>query len=118
VKTNKKQKEWGHGSRLQWKALGKHEALNSIFNTAHHTQKKSNLKKSLCWALTPVILATQEAKIRRIVVRSQPGQIVLKTLSQKTLSQKVGLVNAQAPVLKINKKSLYHFTIMEFYSQK
>jgi hypothetical protein len=27
-------------------------------------------------------------------------------------------VNAQAPVLKINKKSLYHFTIMEFYSQK
>jgi hypothetical protein len=60
VKTNKKQKEWGHGSRLQWKALGKHEALNSIFNTAHHTQKKSNLKKSLCWALTPVILADQE----------------------------------------------------------
>jgi hypothetical protein len=29
----------------------------------------------------PVILATQEVKIRRIMVRSQPGQIVLKTLS-------------------------------------
>jgi hypothetical protein len=35
--------------------------------------------------LTPVILATQEAQIRRIVVQSQPGQIVPETLSQKTL---------------------------------
>jgi hypothetical protein len=33
----------------------------------------------------PVILATQEAEIRRITVQSQPGQIVLKTPSQKTL---------------------------------
>jgi hypothetical protein len=32
----------------------------------------------------PVILVTQEAEIRRIAVRSQPGQIGLKTLSQKT----------------------------------
>jgi hypothetical protein len=32
---------------------------------------------------TPVILATQEAEIRRITVHSQPRQIVLKTLSQK-----------------------------------
>jgi lipid A disaccharide synthetase len=31
--------------------------------------------------LTPVILATREAEIRRIIVQSQPGQIVLKTLS-------------------------------------
>jgi hypothetical protein len=29
----------------------------------------------------PVILATQEAEIRRIEVRSQPGKIVLETLS-------------------------------------
>jgi hypothetical protein len=35
----------------------------------------------------PVILATQEADIRR-QFRSQPGQIVRKTLSQKYLSQK------------------------------
>jgi hypothetical protein len=35
-----------------------------------------------------VILATHEAEIRRIVVWSQSGQIVHKTLSQKTLSQK------------------------------
>jgi predicted XRE-type DNA-binding protein len=33
----------------------------------------------------PVILATQEAEIRRIAVRSQPGQIIRKTLSQKAL---------------------------------
>jgi hypothetical protein len=31
----------------------------------------------------PVILATQEAEIRRIAVQSQPGQIVQETLSQK-----------------------------------
>jgi hypothetical protein len=43
-----------------------------------------------CW-LTTIILATQEAEIRRISVQSQPGQIVLKTLSQKYLTQK-GLV--------------------------
>jgi hypothetical protein len=38
--------------------------------------------------LTPGILATQEAEIRRMVVQSQPGQIVHKTLSQKTLHKK------------------------------
>jgi hypothetical protein len=32
-------------------------------------------------ALTPVILATQEAEVRRIAVGSQPGEIVLETLS-------------------------------------
>jgi hypothetical protein len=31
----------------------------------------------------PVILATQEAEIRTTVVRSQPKQIILETLSQK-----------------------------------
>jgi hypothetical protein len=34
--------------------------------------------------LTPVILATQKAELRRIMVQSQPGHIVHKTLSQKT----------------------------------
>jgi hypothetical protein len=33
--------------------------------------------------LTPVILATQEAEIRRIEVQSQLRQIVYKNLSQK-----------------------------------
>jgi hypothetical protein len=35
-----------------------------------------NKTKVRCWCLTPVILATQEAEIRRIVVRSQAGKIV------------------------------------------
>jgi hypothetical protein len=38
--------------------------------------------------LTPAILATQEAEIKRIEVRSQPGQIVHEILSQKNPSQK------------------------------
>jgi hypothetical protein len=33
------------------------------------------------WWLTPTILATQEAEVRRITVRSQPGEIVQETLS-------------------------------------
>jgi hypothetical protein len=39
----------------------------------------------------PVILATQEAEIRRIAVPSQPRQTVHEALSQKTLYKK-GLV--------------------------
>jgi hypothetical protein len=44
----------------------------------------------MCQCLTPIILATQEAEIRRIMVGSQPGIIVLETLSQKNPSQKKG----------------------------
>jgi hypothetical protein len=47
----------------------------------------------------PVILATQEAKIRRIAVRSQPGKIVPKTLSQ-TKSPKKGLAEQCIPEFK------------------
>jgi hypothetical protein len=36
----------------------------------------------------PVILATQMAKIKRIVVQSQPRQILCETLSRKNTSQK------------------------------
>jgi hypothetical protein len=39
--------------------------------------------------LTPVILATQEAEIRRTAVRSQPRQIVLNTLFEKPFTKKV-----------------------------
>jgi hypothetical protein len=39
----------------------------------------------------PVIVATQEAEIRRVMVRSQPRQIVWETLSWKYQTQK-GLV--------------------------
>jgi hypothetical protein len=40
-----------------------------------------------CQWLTPVILATQKAEIRRIMIQSQPRQIVHEILSQKTPSQ-------------------------------
>jgi hypothetical protein len=40
------------------------------------------------WWLSPIILATQEAEIRRIAVPSQPGQIDCETLSQKCPTQK------------------------------
>jgi hypothetical protein len=40
------------------------------------------------WWLTPVILATQEAVIRKIAVHRQPRQIVREMLSQKNPSQK------------------------------
>jgi hypothetical protein len=40
----------------------------------------------------PVVLAAQEAEIRKIAAQSQPGEIVHKTLSQKTHhTQKKGL---------------------------
>jgi hypothetical protein len=39
----------------------------------------------------PVILATEEAEIRRLVVQSQTGEIVLETLSRKKHHKK-GLV--------------------------
>jgi hypothetical protein len=38
--------------------------------------------------LMPIILATEEAEIRRIMVRSLLGQIVLKHLSQKKITKK------------------------------
>jgi hypothetical protein len=56
--------------------------MSTIFSTI-----KSHIFSGHQW-LTPVILATQEAEISRIRVRSQSRQIVLKTLSQKYPSQK------------------------------
>jgi hypothetical protein len=41
------------------------------------------------WRLSPIILATQEAEIRKITVQSQPRQIVRKTLCQKNPLQKM-----------------------------
>jgi hypothetical protein len=43
------------------------------------------------WWLTPVILATQEAEIRRTVVQSHPGQTVPQDYFKKALPIK-GLV--------------------------
>jgi hypothetical protein len=49
-----------------------------------------NAQTARGWWLTLVILATQEAEIRRITVRRQPREIVHETLISKNASQKKG----------------------------
>jgi hypothetical protein len=46
------------------------------------------LPQARCWWLTSAILAIQEAEISRIMVPSQPGQILHETLVQKYPPQK------------------------------
>jgi hypothetical protein len=59
-----------------------HKALSSIPSTAPLPQEKEREKRlekqnaAEPWCLTPVILATQEAEIRRIMVQSHDGKIV------------------------------------------
>jgi hypothetical protein len=78
-----------------------------------------------CW--TPVAHACnprylggrdQENEIRRIVVRSQPGQIVCETLSRKNPSQKQagGVARSVGPEFKpqYHKKNVYLFNFSEF----
>jgi hypothetical protein len=72
---------------------------NPEFKLQSHQKKKCGFIDGLsttiipvqvrCWWFTPVTTATQEAEIKRIVVRSQPRQIV-QTLSQKNSLQKKG----------------------------
>jgi hypothetical protein len=60
-----------------------------ISNLLYHKQCFiPNFIPAECQWLTPIILVTQEAEIRRTEVRSQPGQIVCETLSQKSPSWK------------------------------
>jgi hypothetical protein len=60
------------------------------------------IKQARCQWLMPVILATQKAEIWRIAVQSQPGQIVLKILSQKKPIQKWtdGVIQSIGPEFK------------------
>jgi hypothetical protein len=60
------------------------------------------LTKPGAGAFTPVILATQEAEIRRIPVQSQPGQILRQTLSQKTFhkNRTGGVAQGEGPEFK------------------
>jgi hypothetical protein len=63
----------------------------------------------------PVILATREAEISRIVVQSHPGQIVHKTLSRKNPSQKRagGMAQGVGPEFKpqYHKKRKNYFSV-------
>jgi hypothetical protein len=60
-----------------------------LVGTTEHTLL-SGYSGARCWKLTPIILATQEAEIRRIVVQSQPGQVVQETLSKKKSQKRAG----------------------------
>jgi hypothetical protein len=44
--------------------------------------------KPRCWWLTPVILVTQEAEIRRITVQSQPGKQFVRLYLENTQYKK------------------------------
>jgi hypothetical protein len=50
--------------------------------------RRGGKKRAGHQCLPPLLLATQEAEIRRIPVRSQPRQILRETLFQKRLSKK------------------------------
>jgi hypothetical protein len=61
-------------------SLKQRETLTTKKGRPHH-QSSEEGKGLGSWWLKPVIPATQEAEIRRIVVGSQPGQVVPETLS-------------------------------------
>jgi hypothetical protein len=69
------------------------EALTTPVIPCRRYTGKYIISQTGCQWLTPVILATEEAEIRRIMVQSQPRQIVSETLSQKYPTQ--GLTVAQ-----------------------
>jgi hypothetical protein len=64
--------------------------------TKKETCKNINKYAGHLW-LTPVILATQEAEIRRIAVQSQPRQIPYLKKKKKPSQKRAGGV-AQSPV--------------------
>jgi hypothetical protein len=72
------------------------------FQKAVLLRKEMQLKRYHCTVQKPVILATMEAEIRRISVRSQPKQILQETLSQTTFHKNRvgGVVQGEGPEFK------------------
>jgi hypothetical protein len=58
-----------------------------LFNVIIYDSLYSKINGSWCQWLMPIILATQEAEIRRIKAQDQPRQIVCETLFEKNPSQ-------------------------------
>jgi hypothetical protein len=61
-------------------SLHQRKAQQEKYRPISHINKDAKMLKNP-GTLISVILATQEAEIRRIAVQSQPGEIVLETLS-------------------------------------
>jgi hypothetical protein len=105
--------------------LSHHTWLRRLWNSAAPLQDGKYARHR--W-LTPIILATQEAEIRRIVVWSQPEQIVPETLPRKYPSHKRagGVAQGDGPEFKPQYRThtkkvnisyvSYHIT-HQFYTQ-
>jgi hypothetical protein len=64
----------------------------NVFSTKKFKAKAyKSIEKAERWCLMPVILATQEAEIRRIMVHNQPRQIVRRPYLEKPFT-KIGLL--------------------------
>jgi hypothetical protein len=73
------------GCRMFWKVSWL-KPLNTFPSPLFHSQ---NMLPEVGYQwLTPIILATQEAEISRILVQSQPGQIDHEILSRNTHHKK------------------------------
>jgi hypothetical protein len=79
---------WKRSSSLPYRAVKTKEMTGIIHNFPLIKYIILGINCSFLARFTSVILATQEAEIRRIMVKSQPWQIVVETLSQKNYHKK------------------------------
>jgi hypothetical protein len=94
------------------------ELIFLLFSQVYFLSYVHIKKHCLAPWLMPVIPVTQDAEIRRIKVQSQPGEIVLKTLSQKNPQKKNrtgGVAQGVGPEFKpqdqkpTNKQNIYKY---------